>query len=144
MRKTSVAAILFGAVLLGCGGGGGGGGYTPPPATDGGGGGGGGGGGSQYAITISNFTFSPQNLTVPAGATVTVTNMDSAPHSVTSESAPGMYVAGAVNGVSFDTGIFSDTATFTIPAGAPSGTVVPYFCIVHKAGMRNQGQITIQ
>jgi plastocyanin len=35
-------------------------------------------------ITINNFSFSPQTIAVPVGATVTWTNHDSAPHIVTS------------------------------------------------------------
>lgn len=96
-----------------------------------------------HIITISNFMFSPTNLTVPPGATVTVVNKDSAPHSVTSQSAPGKLTFGSVAGVSFDTGAFTGTTTFTLPANAPEGTVVPYFCTVHRQHMANSGQITI-
>jgi plastocyanin len=105
--------------------------------------GGTGGATGTFIITISNFTFSPTNLDVPAGATVTVQNMDAVPHTVTSQSMPGQFVPGAVAGVAFDTGIINGTVMFTIPTTAPSGTVVPYFCMVHKNGMRNQPQITI-
>jgi amicyanin len=34
------------------------------------------------AITIDNFTFNPQKLTVKAGTTVTWTNMDDIPHAI--------------------------------------------------------------
>lgn len=96
-----------------------------------------------FTITISNFTFSPTNLTVPPCATVTVVNKDSVTHSVTSQSAPGKFTFGSVAGVSFDTGPFTGTKTFTIPGNAPDGTVVPYFCTVHRQGMANSAQITI-
>src|SRR4051812_37052019 len=57
----------------------------------------------SYIITISGgFTFSPANLVVPPGATVTVNNTDSMLHSATSESAPSAFTPGAVGGVSFD------------------------------------------
>jgi plastocyanin len=36
-------------------------------------------------VTIDNFSFSPQTLTVPAGTTVTWTNRDDVPHTVVSE-----------------------------------------------------------
>jgi plastocyanin len=99
----------------------------------------------QFVITIANFTFSPDNLTVPAGASVIVRNQDTAPHSVTSQARQGDFVAGAVSGVSFDTGAFSSgERTITIAAGAASGTVIPYFCKVHTSGMRNNGQITVK
>lgn len=38
------------------------------------------------AVTIQNFAFSPATLTIKSGTTVTWTNMDSAPHTVTSDS----------------------------------------------------------
>jgi amicyanin len=34
------------------------------------------------AVTIDNFTFNPQNLTVKAGTTVTWTNKDDIPHAI--------------------------------------------------------------
>lgn len=96
-------------------------------------------------ITIQNFAYSPNALTVAPGATVTVMNMDSVPHSVTSESAVGAFALGAVNGVQFDTGTLAAGAsgTFTIPASAPSGTAIPWFCKVHLSAMP-QGTLTIQ
>ena len=104
----------------------------------------GGTGGMTYTITIQNFAYSPSNLDVPPGATVTVVNRDTAPHSVTSESAVGNFTPGAVNGVSFDTGNFgAGTRTFAISPSAPSGTVVPYYCAVHLSTMP-QGTVTIQ
>jgi plastocyanin len=104
-------------------------------------------GGSPAAaptITIQNFAFSPNTLTVAPGDTVTVMNMDSAPHSVTSESAANSFQLGAVNGVQFDTGILNAGASgsFTIPASAPTGTAVPFFCKVHLSSMP-QGTLTI-
>lgn len=41
---------------------------------------------TQSSITIQNFAFSPANLTIKAGTTVTWTNNDSAPHSIKSSS----------------------------------------------------------
>jgi hypothetical protein len=57
------------------------------------------------------------------------------PHSVTSEAAPGEFVPGSVGGVAFDTGAFTGDGAFTIPANAPPGTVIPYYCTVHKGAM---------
>jgi plastocyanin len=37
------------------------------------------------AVSIDNFTFGPQALTVPVGATVTWTNHDDIPHAVVSD-----------------------------------------------------------
>lgn len=125
VREITVLSIL---AALGCGGT-----DSPSPSPS-----------PDYLITIAGFSFLPEDLAVPPGATVIVTNQDGVPHSVTSESAPGTYAPGAVNGVEFDTGIFTKTATIAIPAGAAPGTVIPYFCRVHTSMMANQPRITIQ
>ena len=99
---------------------------------------------SGFTISISNFSFSPLDLHVPPGATVTVVNHDAMVHSVTSEATPNAFTPGAVSGVSFDTGQFTGTRTFTIPANAPAGAVVPYFCTSHRGTMTTpNGSITI-
>jgi plastocyanin len=90
------------------------------------------------------MAFSPLDLHVPAGATVTVVNQDGIQHSVTSEASQNAFTKGAVGGVSFDTGPFTGTQMFTIPANAPTGTVIPYFCTIHLATMATpNGAITI-
>jgi plastocyanin len=95
-------------------------------------------------ITIQNMTFSPAELEVVPGATVTVQNEDSVSHSVTSEASMNAYVAGAVDGISFDTGAFPmGTKTFTIPTTAKVGTTIPFFCSVHRSAMP-QGTIVIK
>lgn len=101
---------------------------------------------AALTITITNFAYAPVNLTVPAGAVVTVLNKDTVPHSVTSQATAGAFVPGAVAGVSFDSGVIAAGATgqFTIPLSAVSGTVVPYFCTVHPGTMANAAQITVQ
>jgi plastocyanin len=102
------------------------------------GGGGGGtvsGGAPGFYIKIQGMAFSPLELSVPPGGTVTVVNDDGFPHTVTSEAAAGNFTLGNVAGVQFDTGQFTGTRTFPIPANAPNGTVIPYFCNVHKSMM---------
>lgn len=100
---------------------------------------------TQYVITIQNFRYEPENLSVPPGATVTVTNLDAAPHSVTSQMMVDAFMPGSVNGISFDTGAFSSgSRTFVIPATAAPGSIIPYFCTVHLNAMANDGQITVQ
>ncbi len=96
-------------------------------------------------VLIQGFTYMPLQLTVAAGGTVTVHNVDTAMHSMTSESAVNAVVFGAVNGVSFNTGVIQPggSASFTIPANAPSGTMIPFFCTVHQLGMP-QGTLTVQ
>jgi plastocyanin len=89
-----------------------------------------------FVITIQNLSFSPLNLHAPPGATVTVVNNDGATsHSVTSEARANAFTPAAVGGVSFDTGIFTGTKTFTLPANAPNGTAIPYYCRNHMADM---------
>ncbi len=101
---------------------------------------------SGFLITISNMSFSPLALRAPAGATVTVENKDAIPHSVTSEATSGSYTPGAPNGLTpFDTGVFSSgQKTITVPANASPGTVIPYYCTVHRQTMNTpNGTITV-
>ena len=70
------------------------------------------------AITIKNFAFAPEPLTVPAGTTITVTNADGTAHTVT-----------AVKG-EFDTGELAGGATAQIAVDQP-GTYA-YFCDIHQ------------
>jgi plastocyanin len=126
---ASIAALSISAAACG-------GGYGSSPAAAAPAGG--------FVITIAGMSFSPLDLRVPPGATVTVVNRDPEVHSVTSEATPNAFVAGSVAGVSFDTGQFTGTRSFTIPAGAPDGTVVPYFCSSHLAAMNTPtGTITV-
>jgi plastocyanin len=95
-------------------------------------------------VLIQNIAFMPDTLTVAPGATVNVHNVDSVQHTMTSESTAGAITPGGVAGVSFDTGLIAPggSASFTIPANAPHGTVVPFYCQVHGAAM--QGTLTVQ
>lgn len=100
--------------------------------------------GPGFFITISNLAFSPLDLHVPPGATVTVVNRDAMTHSVTSEAHASDFTPGSVGGVAFDTGAFTGTRTFTIPSGAAANTVVPYYCTVHRGTMATpNGTLTI-
>jgi plastocyanin len=93
-------------------------------------------------ITIQSFAYSPANLSVKPGTTITVVNRDSDQHSVTSTTSDTSFTPGAVKGVSFDTGSFNGTTTFTLSASAPPGTVVSYFCVSHGS-MMGHGTITV-
>lgn len=75
--------------------------------------------GGQSQVTIDNFTFLPATMTVAAGTKITVTNKDTAVHTLT-----------ATTGKAFDTGNLAPgkTATFTAPAKA--GTY-KYICTIH-------------
>jgi plastocyanin len=117
---------------------------------------------SGPTIVIEGYAFSPAELTVDAGTTIAIVNRDSMTHTVTSEAADDAFVPGAVSGVSFDTGPVQPTtdtgdgpydyvrgatagASITIPASAPSGTVIPYFCTTHTNTMATpNGHITVR
>jgi plastocyanin len=138
--KGWIVGPMFPLVLAGvaaCGGGGyGGGGTTTPSGTA---------APSGFVITIAGLRYSPAELSVPPGATITVVNNDGMAHSVTSEATRGAFVRGGVAGVSFDTGEFSSgQKTIQIPATATAGTVVPFYCSTHLATMATpNGAITV-
>jgi len=98
-----------------------------------------------YYITITGMAFAPLNLAAPSGATVTVVNRDAMTHSVTSQAAAGSFTPGTSAGTPFDTGLFTGTKTFTLPAGLADGTVLHYYCTSHGSLMLTpNGTITIQ
>jgi len=70
------------------------------------------------AIVIKNFAFSPTPLRVKAGATVTVTNDDSATHTLTADKG------------AFDTGDLDGGKHMTITIGK-AGTYA-YHCEIHN------------
>lgn len=76
------------------------------------------------AVAIQDFAFIPTPLSIPAGTTVTWTQRDTAPHTVTS-GAPGAADAGDI----FDSLRLSQGETFSFTFDDP-GTY-PYFCIIH-------------
>ncbi len=90
---------------------------------------------SGFFITIAGLAFSPLELAVPPGATVTVINRDADAHTVTSQAAAGNFTPGAVSGIAFDTGPFTGRTTFTLPPNAAEGTVIPYYCGTHLGAM---------
>ncbi|MCG2624457.1 cupredoxin domain-containing protein [Arthrobacter sp. I2-34] len=69
-------------------------------------------------ITISDFAFQTP-ASVPAGATVTVTNKDTVEHTVTADTGSAFNVEVKANG---------GTATFTAPSKAGS---YPFHCSIH-------------
>lgn len=123
MHARSAFVGVLAAVAAACGSSSSSSSAAPPPQASG------------FVITIANMAFSPADLRVPPGATVTVVNRDGMPHSVTSEAHANDFTPGSVNGISFDTGPFTGTRTFTIPGGATANTVVPYYCTVHRGAM---------
>jgi plastocyanin len=115
-------ALLIAGVLLVCA-------YISAPASKGPSGGPSSGSiatGTQ--ITISNFMFSPMALTVSPGATISVTNKDSATHTLTSTN-------GQIN-----TGDITQNQTKTFKAPMETGTY-HYICNIHQYMM---GRITVK
>ena len=79
------------------------------------------------AVTIDNFSFGPQTLTVPVGATVTWTNHDDIPHTVVS-----------TDGV-FKSKVRDTDETFSYTF-AKAGTY-PYYCTIHP---KMTGQVVVK
>ena len=129
MKLSSTWLAACGLFLAACG---------SPPSTP--------GSGNTFLIFISSLSYIPQDLTVPPGATIVVLNEDPLPHSVTSEASAGAFTPGPVAGVSFDTSVPSNAqTTFEIPSTAPDGTVISFFCTVHKGVMATpNGSITVR
>src|SRR5947199_386537 len=75
------------------------------------------------AVDLSNFKFSPADITIAAGGTVVWTNRDPAKHTVTA------------NDGSFDSGNLDQGATFSRTFATPGD--FPYFCKFH--GSPGQG-----
>jgi plastocyanin len=73
---------------------------------------------ATVTVDISNYAFNPATLTVPVGTTVTWTNEDTAPHTVTSKS------GGPLNSPNLSKGD-SWSFTFTTPGS------YEYFCAIH-------------
>jgi plastocyanin len=73
---------------------------------------------SSTGVTISDFKFTPNPLTVQGGARVNVTNDDSTAHTVTAD-----------DGHSFDTGTLGQGSSKAISVAKP-GTY-PYHCSIH-------------
>jgi len=96
-------------------------------------------------IVIQDFVYLPANLVAAPGTTLKVLNRDLEAHSVTSESKLGNFVLGAVGSIEFDTGVIAPggSGTFSVPSNASVGTVIPYFCTVHKSSMV-EGRVTIR
>jgi plastocyanin len=112
--------VVAGALLLAaCGGGSGASSKSgsSAPASSGG-----------TSITITNFMFEPMSLTVSPGATVKVTNKDSATHTLTA------------SGNQFNTGDIDQNHTKTFTAPMKPGTY-HYICNIHQYMM---GTITVK
>jgi plastocyanin len=136
---TKLIALIFACLALGlaaCGGGDDSGGSSSGGGGSSTGQSGGSGGGSAGGTSVSmkNIQFSPNDLTVKAGQTVTFTNDESVPHDVHKESGPGGdFSSGSDGGM-------QQGDTFKLKLAQP-GTY-KYVCHVHAPGMA--GTITVK
>jgi plastocyanin len=129
-----LACLALGLVVAGCGGdddggGGDGGSQSEQPADQGGG-----GGGSGSQVSMADLQFSPSEVTVSAGDTITFTNDESVPHDVHKTSGPGEDFASGPSGG------MQEGDTFELTLDEP-GTY-EYVCDVHAPGMA--GTITVK
>jgi len=133
---TKLTALILACLALGlaaCGGdddsGGSSGSSSDQPADTGGG-----AAKSTASVSMQNIQFSPKDITLKAGGTVTFTNDESVPHDVHKESGPGGDFA------SGDDGGMQQGDTFKLKLDKP-GTY-KYVCHVHAPGMA--GTITVK
>jgi len=86
--------------------------------------------GGSNSIMIKNFAFSPADLTIKTGTTVTWVNQDGAPHQIASDSGtPVAFNSDALaNGASYQ-------FTFTQPG------IYTYHCTIHPS---MKGMISVQ
>jgi plastocyanin len=95
-----------------------------PPADEGG------GGGKAVTVDIPSISFEPAEVTVKAGTTITWTNSDDLPHTVTKDGGPGG---------DFDSGNIEPGDEFELTADVP-GTV-DYVCTIHPG---QEGSVTVE
>ena len=103
---------------------------TAPPATKPASPATGGAAKSAVAVSMKNTQFVPMEVTVKRGGTVTWTNKDSFPHTVTKESGPG---------ARFDSGTVDGAGTFKQKFDK-AGTI-DYVCTIHP---NQTGTITVE
>ena len=141
MRKLLallLACLALGLVVAACGDdddsdSGGGSATTEEPADSGGDSGGGSGGGGAE-VGMENIQFTPNEITVNAGDTITFTNDEAVPHDVEKTSGPGpAFSSGPQGGM-------NEGDTFELKLDEP-GTY-EYVCRVHAPGMA--GSITVK
>ncbi len=113
-RHTLLASLLAAAMLAGCGGDDDA--AAPPPAA------------STDTIRIAEFLYDPDPATVKAGTRVTVTNADSAPHTLTEEGGSPSFDSDTIKGKATGSVTFETPGTFT------------YYCEFHPT---MKGKVTV-
>jgi plastocyanin len=89
------------------------------------------------SATPGNPSYTPDTLTVTKGDVITVTNDDTAPHTVTNGASPGDADAGQL----FDTSIIMPAATAQIDTASVEAGDHPFHCTVHPF---MTGTLTVQ
>jgi len=134
---TKLIALIFACLTLGlaaCGGDDDSGGSSGDSSSDQPADTGGGAAKDSASVGMKNIQFSPKDVTIKAGGTVTFTNDESVPHDVHKESGPGDdFSSGADGGM-------QQGDTFKLKLDQP-GTY-DYVCHVHAPGMA--GTITVK
>jgi plastocyanin len=121
---ATIALLLVALVaLVGCSSGGGS--SAPATSSSGGSSSSASPAGGGTAVVISNFAFSPAEVTVKVGDTVTWTNNDTVPHTITA--------------AGFDSGTFQPGATYSHKFDTAG--VVDYKCSIHP---QMTGKVTVQ
>jgi plastocyanin len=78
------------------------------------------GGGDTVTVDMKDIQFVPKDITVEAGTTITWTNSDQVPHTVTKEGGPGG---------DFDSGNIEPGDTYELTVDVPGK--VDYVCTIH-------------
>jgi plastocyanin len=134
---TKLIALILACLALGlaaCGGDDDSGGGSSGGGSSSGESSGGASSGGGTSVSMQNIQFSPKDLTVKAGQTVTFTNDESVPHDVHKESGPGKDFSSGPDGG------MQQGDTFKLKLDKP-GTY-KYVCDVHAPGMA--GTITVK
>ena len=88
------------------------------------------GGGGAEEVDIPDISFDPESVTVKAGTTITWTNSDDIPHTVTKEGGPG---------ADFDSGSLAPGDTFE--QTFDEAGKVDYVCTIHPG---QAGSVTVE
>jgi plastocyanin len=110
MRHALIAALLGATVLAGCGSDSTSAPSSATPASD---------AAATTSIAIKQFKYSPTPATVKAGRRISVSNGDSAPHTLTDRATGRAFDSGTVNGGETGSVTFSKPGTYA------------YFCEFH-------------
>ncbi len=95
--------------------------------------------GAGISVSIADYTYAPQSITIPAGTAVTWTNEDSVIHTVTSADGSGTD-AGTTD--LFDSGSMGKGDTFSYTFTEP-GTY-DYLCVPHRSMAGMHAQVVVE